>query len=954
MVLADLYAGPQKQHVSGATATAMAIVAFVGSLGTVDAQSSITYTMTIRDFMPSGCLQESEYLSAWGSGNTFGGIQDDWFSTYTDVADLESDTSESSQFWIPYPYGTSWSMVGNYCPYWDSLRVGDIKGHPDFEVYGGFNTYVNGPSCVRGTIDSCESINATVKNNTITATSGLPKVQYCSDDGSRCGCSSSGRCTMSNGTNFKSWYNDDSTYNKRVGLKLQLDYQSSSGEYVFDAASSSASSSVTNTYSPYFIPLKKFNTLTQDDYTKAESPAWPHSYIDFPSSNSVTSNKFWFTTEIHTYFQYNGGESFEFDGDDDVWVFIDNKLAVDLGGLHPSRSGSVDLDSFAAEFGLELNQTYSFSLFHAERHTDESNFKMSTTLATTCNVVKSGSSSFSWTTQDISSDWFLSSDATWDTTDSSPVLNLITSETPKSTPVSAYLQQQQNVGAGFVIDLDVQLSSIGRSEGFAIVLHDRPDGLDNMPVTTGAGLNYRFLTNAVAIVFDLCEDRDTGTCSEQSVTVHYANSTDGLIGYKEGSAHVTDRIMRSLSISGENHTIRVEYFATPNWLQVYIDDSLYLRQENFTVQDILGGRNAYVGITSATSQDTPSPLSLLNLTITTVSVDSSATEAVDFQDGEMLDEPVLVPADGSSLGGLAVQYRDLCEYSVSYGGEGSLLSALFVERLEDDGSTNTTGRLLRRTLDSSVTTYYGGALEPAVINGTIVDNRDGTYTASLATTIQATFDMYVCTGEGCTFQVDYEQIDSVNSNVTLLNATVTTLNYEWAASAQGAVRMIPVTARPTPSPDTYTGTTNNNRDKIIKASAGGAAAFVAFSLCAFIMLWYRRKWLRDKAYIENGRLYNLERQTQYDPNSEYTMTSHAMMASKAAVERERARATPYDGTKSIQSLRKEHADLQEQLRLEKLKQQEGQSRTTSRFSTMFGVNRHNRRKQFEEGDHLSL
>ncbi|HVW29868.1 MAG TPA: DUF4215 domain-containing protein [Polyangiaceae bacterium] len=89
------------------------------------------------------------------------------------------------------------------------------------------------------------------------------------------------------------------------------------------------------------------------------------------------NHNFSFNSELRYQFTYKGGEVLDFTGDDDVWVFINGKLAVDLGGLHSAQDGSVTLDATtAANLGLTVGGMYEIALFQAERHTVASNYRL--------------------------------------------------------------------------------------------------------------------------------------------------------------------------------------------------------------------------------------------------------------------------------------------------------------------------------------------------------------------------------------------------------------------------------------------------------------------------------------------------------------------------------------------------------------------------------------------------
>ncbi|HYO97284.1 MAG TPA: fibro-slime domain-containing protein [Polyangiaceae bacterium] len=91
-------------------------------------------------------------------------------------------------------------------------------------------------------------------------------------------------------------------------------------------------------------------------------------------------HNFHFTFELHMQFRYRGGEVFTFRGDDDVFAFVNNKLAIDLGGVHSPESAELNLDEEAARLGITPGGIYALDLFHAERHTSQSNFRVETNM----------------------------------------------------------------------------------------------------------------------------------------------------------------------------------------------------------------------------------------------------------------------------------------------------------------------------------------------------------------------------------------------------------------------------------------------------------------------------------------------------------------------------------------------------------------------------------------------
>lgn len=115
---------------------------------------------------------------------------------------------------------------------------------------------------------------------------------------------------------------------------------------------------------------------------------YPDVDVDLRSIDGQYHN-FLYTLTSHSKFVYKEGadQYFYFAGDDDVYVYVNGHLYIDLGGAHVPLFGQIHLDDLAAahpDWGIESGKVVSLDFFYMERHTDQANFyaKMNFKLAT--------------------------------------------------------------------------------------------------------------------------------------------------------------------------------------------------------------------------------------------------------------------------------------------------------------------------------------------------------------------------------------------------------------------------------------------------------------------------------------------------------------------------------------------------------------------------------------------
>lgn len=167
-----------------------------------------------------------------------------------------------------------------------------------------------------------------------------------------------GTATTYGPDSFASWFRDTPGVNLSLEYAIEFTGPDANGVYTYD-----------RTGSRPFLPI-------DDGPNCPTTPQVPCLMGNSSLRGNNYPHNYSMTFELHTNFVYRAGMVFTFSGDDDVFVYINNALVIDLGGIHMAQTASVNLDTL----GLTAGETYRLDFFWAERHLTLSNFRIDTSL----------------------------------------------------------------------------------------------------------------------------------------------------------------------------------------------------------------------------------------------------------------------------------------------------------------------------------------------------------------------------------------------------------------------------------------------------------------------------------------------------------------------------------------------------------------------------------------------
>lgn len=169
-------------------------------------------------------------------------------------------------------------------------------------------------------------------------------------------------------------------------LKKSQDIGNGSAGYVYDSAYATTYDKV-NGY--IYNTDVAGSIITSIPDLSAENTFWPIAGEGYDAlyGNTTSANRAGYTGNGNfalvgsAQFTYKENDYFYFSGDDDVYLFINGKLAMDLGGAHGVCYKEINLSDLDADtYGLVAGEVATFTFFYMERCSDNSNFSMRTNI----------------------------------------------------------------------------------------------------------------------------------------------------------------------------------------------------------------------------------------------------------------------------------------------------------------------------------------------------------------------------------------------------------------------------------------------------------------------------------------------------------------------------------------------------------------------------------------------
>jgi len=102
-------------------------------------------------------------------------------------------------------------------------------------------------------------------------------------------------------------------------------------------------------------------------------------------NNGIYPEHNWgFCVEAHAAFIYNSSATLSFEGDDDLWIFLNNQLIFDIGGIHTPVKQTTKLGDVAWATPMKDFASYPFDMFYCERQTAGSDLILTSTVNIYC------------------------------------------------------------------------------------------------------------------------------------------------------------------------------------------------------------------------------------------------------------------------------------------------------------------------------------------------------------------------------------------------------------------------------------------------------------------------------------------------------------------------------------------------------------------------------------------